>query len=140
MKEHRKNNKITSKNAGHQGANTSNQAMIEAQNEFKDFTSKIIEEFKISNQENEPPQIAQQAACTSSHSNELKEMKDQIKMLVEQNNKIIPKIDFSENAPTDKQRKSDAQMHQEQDIKPWLYCFTCRCQQSHSPSNLHCAT
>ena len=72
MKEHRKSNKITSKTAGHQVANTTNQALLEAQNDFKDFTSQIIEEFKTSNQENVPPEMLQQAAYTSSYSNELK--------------------------------------------------------------------
>ena len=71
MKEHRKNNKITSKTAGYQVANTANQALLEAQNDFKYFTSQIIEEFKTSNQENIPPEMVQQVAYTFSYSNEL---------------------------------------------------------------------
>ena len=50
MKEHRKNNKITSKTSGCQVANNSSHALLEAKNDFKDFTSQIIEKFKNSDQ------------------------------------------------------------------------------------------
>ena len=78
MKEHWKNNKTTYNTTGHQVANTANQARIGAQNEFKDFTSQIIEEFKMSNQENKPPQMTQQVAYTSSYSNEVKQTKEEM--------------------------------------------------------------
>ena len=58
VKEYKKNNKTTSKTAGYHVANTANQELIDVQNEFKNFTSQIIEEFKTSNQENEPLQMS----------------------------------------------------------------------------------
>ena len=36
--------------------------------------------------------MLQQEACASSYSNELKELKKQMKMLLEQNNKLFAKI------------------------------------------------
>ena len=113
MKEYKKNNKTTSKTAGCQVSNTANQALIDAQNEFKDFTSQIIEEFKTSNQENELPQMTQQAAYTSSYSNEVKEMKEQMKLLLEQNKLLVQKLTVSETEPSRKNRKPKAQLEQE---------------------------
>ena len=36
--------------------------------------------------------MLQQEACASSYSNELKELKEQMKMLLEQNNKLVEKL------------------------------------------------
>ena len=49
VKEYKKHNKTTSKTTGYHIANIANQVLIDAQNEFKDFISQIIEEFKTSN-------------------------------------------------------------------------------------------
>ena len=127
VKEYKKNNKTTSKTAGYHVANTANQTLIDAQNEFKDFTSQIIEEYKISNQENEPPCMTQQAAYTSSYSNEVKEMKEQLKLLLEQNKLLVQKLTVSETEPSRKNLKSKAQLEQESKEchkKPFLYCYT----------------
>lgn len=95
IKECRKCNKITSKTTGYQVANTANQALLEAQNDFKYFTSQIIEEFKTSNKETVPPEMMQQEVYTSIYSNELKEMKEQIKLLIEQKNELVQKLNIS---------------------------------------------
>ena len=138
VKEYKKNNKTTSKTAGYQVANTANQALIDAQNDFKDFTSQIIEEFKTSNQENEPPQMTQQAAYTSSYSNEVKEMKEQMKLLLEQNKLLVQKLSTADTEPSHPTRKTKAQKEQERkeyQKKPFLYCYTCGYQKDHNSSD-----
>ena len=57
--------------------------------------------------------MIQQAAYTSSYSNEVKEMKEQMKLLLEQNKLLFQKLSVSESEPSRPNRKSKARKEQE---------------------------
>ena len=82
MKECQKSNKIAPKNAGHQVANNASKALLEAKNDFKGFTSQIIEEFKNFDRENTQPETVQQVACTSSYFKRVETLNDQTSKLL----------------------------------------------------------
>ena len=94
-KEHKRTHNVTAKASGYQVANAANQALLEAQNDFKDHTSSFLNSFQKSlcdqcqpvQQPQEDSKPIQQAACTNQSDMHqiVKELRDQNKQLLDQN-------------------------------------------------------
>ena len=117
-KDYRKANASTAKSTGYQTANATNQALLEAQNDFKAVTDSFITDFKQAF--NQPP-VCQQAAYTSNEQNLhtiIKDLREQNKEMM----KMITKLsEDKENIPPPKRNNP----------RPWHYCYSCGANQTH---------
>lgn len=125
-KEYRKRQATTARE-DFQVANSANQALLQAQADFRDYTSSFLTEFQQAmNKENVPPtkQIPQAHASAQSGNTALSDFQIQMKELRQQNALLLKTIDLlSSNAgkPTKTTKQS----------RTWKYCWTHGANQSH---------
>ena len=80
-KEYRKNQDTTSRE-DYQVANAANQALLQAQSDFRDYTSQFLTKFQQAlNKENEPLLTNQQAHAVNDSASALKDLRDQMNQL-----------------------------------------------------------
>ena len=125
-KEYRKRSNAARQDFG--AANSANQALLEAQTEFRDYTSNFLSEFQqaINNKENIPPTPMEQQAHYSSNNSSaaLKDLQDQMKELRQQNTLLLKTIDLL----TKSQQKVPAATSTP---RPWKHCWAHGANQSH---------
>ena len=125
-KEYRKNQDTTSRE-DYQVANAANQALLQAQSDFRDYTSQFLTEFQQAlNKENEPPLTNQQAHAANNSVSALKDLRDQMNQLRQQNLFLMSTID---SLTKNKSSNPDSN----QTLPPWQYCWT------HGANRTHCS-
>jgi hypothetical protein len=129
-KDYRKANASTAKSTGYQTANANNQALLEAQNDFKSVTDSFIAEFKQAC--NQEPKT-QQAAYTSNEQNLhtiIKELRDQNKEMM----KLITKLSEGKENVTPPQSNNITPISTKK-YPTWYYCYSCGANTSHASDN-----
>ena len=125
-KEYRKRNTSTARE-DFQVANSANQALLQAQSDFRDYTSNFLAEFQNAmNKENIAPSDSIQQAHASSQgiSTTIRNLQEQVKELRQQNTLLLKTIDLlsKDSGKSSKNTRTP---------RPWKYCWTHGANQSH---------
>ena len=124
-KEYRKQSAHLAKDTYHT-ANTTNQALLEAQTEFRDFTSSFLSEFKDTFVKPNQEQVNSTKQNTTLYET-VQELKGQVQDLRAQNAALLAVI---QSFSTDKENRNPNQNSTNQNV-PWKYCW------SHGASKTH---
>ena len=145
-KEYKKTHGLTSKSTGYQVVNATNQALLEAQDDFKTCTTNFLDTFQQTlHREVTPPQQPAFPHHQASHAARDENLCKMIEELKDQNKQLLDTIKIlSENKENRRPTKPNQKKNKQDANATWFYCYSCGYNTDHGSdgctSNLKAAT